>query len=210
MFSCRKTVLIVDDNVVNLEVVSDLLSSQGYQIALAESGEQAIDSVALVSPDIILLDVMMPPGIDGFETCMRLKTNPDRQHIPVLLMTALSDTTDKVTGLSIGAADYITKPFNHAEVLARIKLHLSLRETRARLIQEEKMAALGKMVAGIAHEINNPISFIKGNLKPSQEYTESLLTLVEMYQTKAKPEIIEDYIEDIDLDFIKKRRSFKH
>jgi len=202
MFSARKTILVVDDNSINLQVLSELLGTHNYQVAIATSGEQALENVNCLSPDLILLDVMMS-GIDGFETCEQLKTNPQTKNIPVLLITALSDTANKVKGLSLGAADYITKPFNHDEILARVGLHLSLREAQARLLQEEKMVALGKMVAGVAHEINNPISFIHSNLNPTQEYMQSLLKLVELYQTQASPAEIEDYTEEIDLDFIK-------
>ncbi|MFK8184829.1 MAG: response regulator [Phormidesmis sp.] len=202
MFSRRKTILIVDDNAINLKVLSELLDDDNYQVAIAQSGEQALENVKFISPDLILLDVMMP-GIDGFETCRQFKQDPNTKDIPVLFMTALSDPVNKVKGLGLGAVDYITKPFDHSETLARIQLNLSLRDTQARLIQEEKMVALGKMVAGIAHEINNPINFIHGNLEPAQAYTQSLLKLIEMYETKASPEAIHAYSEDIDLEFLK-------
>ena len=122
-----KIILIVDDNPANLELLSDLLDDAGFEIWVARDGESAIRKAEYAPPDIILLDVMMP-GIDGFETCRRLKSNPLTQEIPVIFMTALSDTVDKVKGLNLGAVDYITKPFQNEEVLARVKLHLKLQK----------------------------------------------------------------------------------
>ncbi|HAJ63415.1 MAG TPA: hybrid sensor histidine kinase/response regulator, partial [Cyanobacteria bacterium UBA8543] len=120
-----------------------------------KSGESALEKVQEALPDLILLDVMMP-GIDGFETCRRLKTNLTTKDIPVIFMTVLSEVVDKVKGLQMGAVDYITKPIEQEEVLARINVHLELRKAQLRLVQEEKMASLGQLVAGVAHEINNP------------------------------------------------------
>lgn len=203
-FSEKDKVLIVDDNSNNLQVMSDLLNECGYQVIIAQSGEHALETVSLSLPDIILLDVMMP-GISGFETCRRLKENVKSQNIPVLFMTALSDTVNQVKGLSLGAVDYITKPVQHEEALARIRAHLALRRAQTKLMQREKMAALGQMVAGIAHEINNPVNFIHGNLNPAQNYANALLGLVEQYEEHTAPSsTVQEYAEDIDLDFIKK------
>jgi CheY-like chemotaxis protein len=121
-----ETILIVDDNPTNLEVLSETLTSAGLQVAVAIDGVGAIEQVDYHQPDLILLDVMMP-GIDGFETCRRLKANPTSADIPVIFMTALADTEHKVKGLSIGAVDYINKPFQQDEVLARVRGHLQLR-----------------------------------------------------------------------------------
>ena len=122
----KGVILIVDDTPTNLEVLLDFLEDSGFQVLVAENGESAIEEAEYAPPDLILLDVLMP-GMDGFETCRRLKSNKVSQDIPVIFMTALSDTVDKVRGLSLGAVDYITKPLQHEEVLARIKLHLNLR-----------------------------------------------------------------------------------
>jgi len=201
----QDTILVVDDNPTNLVVLCDLLDSNNYQVAVAQDGETGMARAAETLPELILLDVMMPPGIDGFETCIRLKANPKTKHIPILFMTALSDTVNKVRGLELGAVDYITKPFNHAETLARINVHLSLRKAQANLIQKEKAAAIGHLVAGIAHEINNPVSFIHGNLRPAQDYAESLLTLISLYQQHTDaPSVVSDYAEDVDFPFIQK------
>ncbi|MEM9089777.1 MAG: response regulator [Cyanobacteria bacterium P01_F01_bin.53] len=199
----KGTILVVDDNLNNLQVMCDFLGEHGYQIAIAQNGEQTLETANLSRPDVILLDVMMP-GIDGFETCQRLKANPETRDIPVLFMTALSDTVSQVKGLTIGAVDYITKPVKHEEALARLKVHLALRNAQVELIQKEKMAALGQMVAGIAHEINNPVNFIHGNLTPATEYADALLSLIKLYETHttAPPEV-QDFAKQIDLPFIK-------
>ncbi len=122
----------MDDNPTNLSVLSDLLDSVGFEVRIAKSGQAALDRVAFAAPDLILLDVMMP-GVDGFETCRRLQTNPDTCEIPVIFMTALADVSDKVKGLSLGAVDYITKPFQQEEVLARVRLHLKLSRLQRQL-----------------------------------------------------------------------------
>ncbi|MEM9945358.1 MAG: response regulator [Cyanobacteria bacterium P01_D01_bin.36] len=198
----QDTVLVVDDTPENLLLLCDLLGEQNYQVAVATNGEDAISRARDVLPDLILLDVMMP-GIDGFETCLQLKADPKTRHIPVLFMTALSDTVNKVHGLNVGAVDYVTKPFDHVETLARINVHLSLCKAQAGLVQKEKMAALGCLVAGIAHEINNPVSFIHGNLLPAQNYVESLLSLCQLYEQHVEmPPSIADYMEEIEFEFV--------
>ena len=120
------SILIVDDNHNNLEVLLETLSRAGFQVAVAIDGETAIEQVEYYKPELILLDVMMP-GIDGYETCKRIKANPDTFDVPIIFMTALSDTEHKVRGFSLGAVDYITKPFQREEVLARVRVQLQLR-----------------------------------------------------------------------------------
>jgi signal transduction histidine kinase len=128
----RTTILIVDDMPANLEVVTSHLERQGYCAVVALGGDEGIERAEFVHPDLILLDVMMP-GLDGFETCRRLKANPATRDIPVIFMTALADTADKLTGFAAGAVDYVTKPLNGAEVLARIETHLALYALRQQL-----------------------------------------------------------------------------
>lgn len=119
-------ILIVDDNPINLSVLTQALSTVGYQVRVAVDGETALEQLDYELPDLILLDVQMP-GIDGFATCQQLKNNPLTHDIPVIFMTALADTENKVKGLAAGAVDYITKPFQQEELLARVKVHLKLR-----------------------------------------------------------------------------------
>jgi diguanylate cyclase (GGDEF)-like protein len=131
-------ILIVDDNPTNLSVLSIALKAAGYRTRVAMDGESAIEQVQVDAPELILLDVQMP-GIDGFETCLRLKANPVTQDIPIIFITASVDLDNKVKGLSIGAVDYITKPFQKEEVLARVRVHLELRFL-TRKVQEQAIA----------------------------------------------------------------------
>lgn len=238
----KSTILVVDDNPTNIQVLFHLLQRSGYEVAVAKSGEKALERLNNFRADLILLDVMMP-GIDGFETCRRLKEGDRTQDIPIIFMTALSDTVDKVKGLNLGAVDYITKPIQHEEALARIRIHLQLqdltkqlaeknallaqsnqtleeqvhertaelttaleklRASQLELVQQEKMSSLGQLVAGVAHEINNPVNFIYGNLKHASTYVEDVLKALALYQDaypNATP-TIQDFIDDVDLDFV--------
>jgi len=126
------TILIVDDTAANLDVLTNYLDSYGYSVIVAQDGEEGVARARFARPDLILLDVMMP-GIDGFEACRRLKANMETKDIPVIFMTALSDTSDKITGFSVGGADYITKPFQIEEVLARVNTHLALHAMQQQL-----------------------------------------------------------------------------
>jgi signal transduction histidine kinase len=209
----QNQILIVDDNSTNTKVLFNCLKSAGYRVLIAQSGESAIEKLDIVAPDLILLDVMMP-GINGFETCQRLKASPTTQDIPVIFMTALSDTDEKVKGFRLGAVDYITKPFQQEEVLARVSTHLQLRNltkqlqtlnqnleqrvtertaeltsaleqvqnSQLQLIQSEKMSSLGNLVAGIAHEINNPVGFIAGNIEQIDLAINDVIDCLRLYQ----------------------------
>jgi diguanylate cyclase (GGDEF)-like protein len=131
-------ILIVDDNPTNLSVLSQALKEAGYKTRVAMDGESAIEQAQEDRPELILLDIQMP-GIDGFETCMQLKANPQTQDIPVIFITASADIDNKIKGLSVGAVDYITKPFQFEEVLARVKVHLELRFLN-RKVQEQTIS----------------------------------------------------------------------
>jgi len=122
-------ILIVDDNPHNLQVLGSILEKNDFETAVALNGQQALEFVETEKPDLILLDIMMP-DMDGYEVCRRLKMNHDSKRIPVIFLTALPDTKDIVHGFEAGAVDYITKPFNHAELLARIRTHVELKKAR--------------------------------------------------------------------------------
>ncbi|HEY9695575.1 MAG TPA: response regulator [Oculatellaceae cyanobacterium] len=267
--SNQSTILIVDDNATNLQLLFDLLSSSGFKVWVARNGKSALQKVQYSLPELILLDVMMPE-MDGFETCQHLKASEATKDIPVIFMTALADTENKIKGFSVGAVDYITKPFQQEEVLARVQTHLSIRkmalklqnqndrlqqeviereklanelerrvlertneltqtnqqlqqeiknhslaeerlerslwqlqQTQSQLIMSEKMSALGQLVAGVAHEINNPVNFIYGNIAHVGGYTSELLHILKLYQQKYPPdeELIEEF-EERDIEFI--------
>ena len=125
----QEMILIVDDEPTNLGVLLESLEMATFEVLVATQGESALQALRHVRPDLILLDVMMP-GIDGFETCRRLKANAATRAIPVIFMTALAETIDEVKGLTLGAVDYITKPFQVETVLARIRTHLALRQAQ--------------------------------------------------------------------------------
>jgi len=139
-----QTILIVDDVPANLGVLLEFLGHTGFKVLVAESGHGAIEQLAYVRPDIILLDVVMP-GLDGLEVCRRLKKEPATRDIPVIFMTALTETIDKVAGFEAGGVDYVTKPVQPEEVLARVRAHLEIR--RLQLELESKNSALAREVA---------------------------------------------------------------
>ena len=132
------TILMADDTPANLAVLAHVLEEKGHQILVAQDGEEALQRARFVQPDLILLDVMMP-GIDGFEVCRRLKANDALRDIPVIFMTALSENNDKLQGFEVGGVDYVTKPFQIEEVLARIDVHLALRATQRMLSEKNHL-----------------------------------------------------------------------
>ncbi|MBT4496575.1 MAG: response regulator, partial [Gemmatimonadetes bacterium] len=127
-------ILIVDDTLQNIQVLGTILREQGYQLNVAQDGVQALKQVAKLIPDLILLDIMMPK-MDGFETCKRLKDHPQTRDIPIIFLTAKVETDDLIKGFELGAVDYITKPFQSAELLKRVQTHLELALLRRDLEQ---------------------------------------------------------------------------
>ena len=132
-----EVILIVDDTPDNLLVLFSYLEEQGFKVLLAEDGESALQIAQSQTPDLILLDVLMP-NIDGFETCRRLKAKPSTKEIPVIFLTALSETVNKVQGFKLGGVDYVTKPWEQEEILARIQTHLNLRKMRRTLASQNQ------------------------------------------------------------------------
>jgi len=150
----RALILVVDDVTKNIQILGNFLREADYDIAVATSGMQALAVLEHVTPELILLDIMMP-GMDGFEACRRIKERDDTQDIPVVFVTAKTDIDDIVRGFELGAVDYITKPFNRLELLARVKTHVDLRRSRRDLIK-----ALGdkdKFFSIIAHDLRGPL-----------------------------------------------------
>jgi two-component system, sensor histidine kinase and response regulator len=176
-------VLVVDDTASNLGIVVDFLEAAGLQVSIARDGEEGLSRAALVRPDLILLDVMMP-GLDGFEVCRRLKAQPQTWDIPVIFMTSLSRTDDKHLGFQVGAVDYVTKPLQMEELLARVKTHVKFRrlqqvlqERNARLhdeVERRQVAqeALVEMINSvrnssnaIAHDLRTPLSELRARME---------------------------------------------
>ncbi len=125
----KDMILIVDDNPKNLQVLGNVLTEKGYEVAAALSGESALDFVKNENPDLILLDIMMPE-MDGFEVCRRLKMLERIREIPVIFLTAKTETEEVVKGFNLGAVDYITKPFKPTELLVRVRTHIDLKKAR--------------------------------------------------------------------------------
>ena len=156
------TLLIVDDKPQNLRLISDFLAEQGFELMLTRSGAQALEKIELAMPDLILLDVTMPE-MDGFEVCRRLKDNARTAALPVIFMTALDDTAHKVEGFRLGAADYITKPIQREELVARIQHHLQLHNLQRELLAKSgdlarKNAELEAYAHTIAHSLKTPLA----------------------------------------------------
>jgi len=156
------TILIVDDDPTNLEILSEYLNQAEFKTLIAKNGKSALQQSEQARPDLILLDVIMP-DMDGFETCRRLKQNEATKDIPVIFMTALSDMKAKVKGFESGGVDYITKPFQIEEALARVNTHLTIRKQQQQLQQQtEQLKALNaekdKFLSMIAHDLRSPFS----------------------------------------------------
>lgn len=133
----NETILIIDDNPDNLRLLSSILQDHGYRARAANNGKRALATIEKEQPGLILLDIMMPE-MDGYEVCKKLKENKSTVNIPVIFTSALYETVDKVKAFSIGAVDYITKPFNSEEILARINTHLSLRALQVKLEENNR------------------------------------------------------------------------
>jgi len=164
--SDKAAVLIVDDRIENLHVLINCLNEADFETFIAQDGEGAIQQLDYILPDIILLDIMMP-GIDGYETCCRLKEKKKTRDIPVIFMSALSETVDKVKGFKVGAVDYVVKPFQQEEVLARINLQLTLQRQKKELSElnarlTESNAAKDKFFSIIAHDLRGHFNSLIG------------------------------------------------
>ena len=167
--------LIVDDNPVNLGVLTNYLKACGYKTPIATHGEVALTRAKLIAPDLILLDVVMP-GIDGFETCRRLKADDATKEIPVIFMTALASPEDKVRGFEVGGVDYVTKPFHQEEVLARVATHVHLRElTRNLQAQTAKLAQANLEIHSLNEQLQAENRRVNADLKESEYKYQTLV-----------------------------------
>ena len=198
-----KVILVVDDDATNLRTLGEMLRPE-YRVRLASSGEDALRIAGSeLRPDLILLDVMMPV-MDGYEVLRRLQADEVTRVIPVIFVTALHDDDSEQRGFELGAADFIHKPIRAAVALSRIRAQIDARmardslrrkaqhmariaeqgaeqleNTRQQLLQSEKMASLGQLSAGIAHEINNPVGFVASNLAALERYLDDLFAIID-------------------------------
>ena len=210
-------ILVIDDDITVQIVLQDLLESEGHEVAIALDGQDGLSQAQQRPPDLIICDWMMP-YIDGLEVCRQLKANPELATTFFILLTAREELDDRVKGLDNGADDFLSKPIETEELLARVRAGLRLRgltqqlertlqdlqQTQTQLVQSEKMSSLGQLVAGIAHEINNPITFIYSNLSHVQSYGDDLIDLLRLYQKELKnpsPEILQKQ-QEMELDFL--------
>ncbi len=192
----KAAILVVDDTRINLKVLNKIFTKNGYKVRLASNGVEALEAVRSELPDLIMLDVKMPE-MNGYDVCAKLKKDKRTHDIPIIFLSALNETEDKIKAFSVGGVDFITKPFRSVELLARVETHLSLRsvqkglestlkelkETQSQLVESAKMAALGQLIAGVAHEINTPLGAIRASIgNISDALNESLTQLPQLFQ----------------------------
>ncbi len=211
--NCKGNILAIDDTPANLRLLVNILTEEGYKVRAVPSGKIALSGLHSSLPDLILLDIMMPE-MNGYEVCEQLKASPQTRDIPVIFISAINDVLDKVKAFDVGGVDYVTKPFEAKEVLARVETHLAnrrlqkslqykneeltktlqqLKATQEELIQSEKMAALGQLIAGVAHEVNTPLAAIRSSAENIADFfTEYLEQLPKVLQ-KLSPERQQDF-----------------
>lgn len=210
-------ILVVDDDLTVQLVLKNLLTNQSHEVAIAQNGEEALSYVKSLHPDLIICDWIMP-RLDGLEVCRQVKADPELATTFIILLTMRDQITDRVQGLDAGADEFISKPIDVEELLARVRAGLrsrqltqqlsqalrQLQQTQAQWVQTEKMASLWQLVAGLAHELNNPVTFIYSNISYVERYTQDLIELLNLYQgiTPNPPPDVIDKIETIDLNFL--------
>ncbi len=162
-------ILVVDDTPSNIQMLAAVLKDNGYHVSVATNGRQALEVIGRVRPILILLDVMMPE-MDGFETCRHLKENPEWVDIPIIFLTARAETADIIKGFELGAVDYVAKPFNTHELLARVHTHLMIRRQQQELQDNyKKLSELERLrdnlVHMVVHDLRSPLLGLSGCLR---------------------------------------------
>jgi signal transduction histidine kinase len=212
-------VMIVDDNPTNLRLLEDMLLQQGHEVRSFPLGRLALAAATQRPPDLILLDITMPE-MNGFEVCERLKADKKLGEIPVIFLSALNETEDKVRAFVSGGVDYITKPFEFEEVEARVETHLQLRRARLverdllerQLSQARRLELIGQLAAGVIHEINTPVQFIGDNGKFLEESFRDLFTVLQCSEKIASSQNDEELsariaelgpaLKNVDIDYL--------
>ena len=233
-------VLIVDDSATARRAMSRSLESYGFEVDQIDDPTKVVDHVLASPPDVVLSDVEMPE-MDGFDLCMALKADPLTADIPVIFVTSSTRPEQLLLGFEVGGADFINKQAESMELIARVRTHLHLatlqkelkqqlaeikahaerekqlrdkiQQQQSQILQNEKMASIGQLAAGVAHEINNPIGFISSNLNTLKEYRDDLKQVLEAYgslqeaaqnqgDVSAKAQAAQSVIQDVDLPFL--------
>lgn len=206
-------ILVVDDTPDNLRLLVGILTERGYKVRPVASGKMALSAAQGMPPDLILLDINMPE-MDGYQVCEKLKADERTRNIPVIFLSALNDVFDKVKAFAIGGIDYITKPFQIEEVLARINTHLAIRSlqnhlrqknqdleqtlqelqtTQIQLLESAKMAVLGQLVANVAHEMNTPLGAIRSSANTITHFFNHNLEALPQFLQALSPELRQDF-----------------
>ena len=235
MAAAKAMILVVDDEANNRNVMVAQLGGDDYEVLTAASGEEALELVDHRLPDIILLDVMMP-GISGFDVAEILKSEDRTARIPIIMLTALGDSDSRIMALRNGAEEFLTKPVARAELLARIHNLLKLKkyqdhladeianrttelesanrhvnDLQDQLLQSEKLAAIGQLAAGVAHEINNPVGFVNSNLGTLRGYVKDMLRMLQAYEASERDAFRDPAVsaelkalrEELELDYLR-------
>ncbi len=196
-------VLVVDDNATNRNMLSRRLERQGYVVQEARHGSEALDRVATEEFELVLLDIMMPV-MDGFEVLARMKADRRMRSIPVIVISALDEVDSVVRAIEMGAEDYLFKPFDPVLLRARIGALLEQKRLRQELLVQEKLASLGALTAGVAHEIKNPLNFVINFAQLGEELAaeqkervEKLAGKLEQEELKVLLEIAEDLVDNL-------------
>jgi two-component system NtrC family sensor kinase len=216
----KARILLVDDSPAYRRVIQTMLGPK-YDFAQAETAEEALARVGPFQPDLVISDLIMP-GIDGYELCRRLRAQPGLENVPIIMLTSKTGDESRITGLEVGADDYLFKPIRPRELNARVSSLLrlrratleleeanqSLKKAQAELIRAEKLASLGQLVAGIAHELNNPLNYIYGNTEFLSEYVKTFVDLLDrvgsdLELTPKQRERLDSWKQDKDLEFVR-------
>jgi len=223
----KPRLLLVDDSAAYRRVLQTMLGPK-YEFLQCENAEDALAKVLEFGPDLIISDLIMP-GMDGYELCRRVRAEPALVHVPIILLTSKTGDDSRVTGLEVGADDYLFKPIRPRELNARVSSLLRLRKAtldleertrqleeanrhlkkaQAELIRSEKLASLGQLVAGIAHELNNPLNYIYGNIEFLSDYVNTFIALLDRYDqlphlAPEQKEHIDSWKQESDIDFIR-------